>query len=348
MSVHANHACPFNNYRAQNANSKAVALHAQEDFVTIAVRFLTGSAELKGRSLPIRPVSLNVNWRTRMRSDHRHELKTNELADWLMHFPEWAEENRNTLLAAGAIVLVALCIYLFRSFRSETSNARDQIQLTTLVSRLAGEEATAAQKPESFLGFSTTATNLKDFADHVGDREMAAFALIKRGEALRAELHYGNSPVTPDDIAKQVEQAKQCYTEALQKASNAPALAAMAQFGLGLCEEELGNIDKAKEIYHEMAKNPAYEGTAARSAAASRVKAVDDYKGAVAFAPAPAPKPTVTALPPTVNLKPVASKTPESNSVSQPKAEAPAVKPAQPAEANKPAVTTEPNRSGTK
>ena len=36
-----------------------------------------------------------------MRSDHRHELKTNELADWIAHFPEWANKNRTSLVGGG-------------------------------------------------------------------------------------------------------------------------------------------------------------------------------------------------------------------------------------------------------
>ena len=51
-----------------------------------------------------------------MKSDHRHELKTNELADWMAHFPDWARENRNNLIAVGAIVYAlpaALATYLW-------------------------------------------------------------------------------------------------------------------------------------------------------------------------------------------------------------------------------------------
>jgi tetratricopeptide (TPR) repeat protein len=291
-----------------------------------------------------------------MRSDHRHELKTNELADWLMHFPEWAEKNRNTLLIAGAAVVVILAIYVARLYRGESAATQNQARLTRLVGDLATEKDIAARAPDKFLGFGITANALGDFANSVGDKQMAAFALIKRGEALRAELHYATDQNAVNDAAKQIDQAKQCYTEALQKASSSSGLAATAQFGLALCEEESGNLDKAKELYHEIAKNTAYEGTAARAAAASRVKTVDDHKSAVVFPPAP-PKPVAASgprvearlgdanapvaipTPNTVTIKPVAPKAPEGNNVSQPGAVAPAVKPTQPAEANRPAAT---------
>ncbi len=31
-----------------------------------------------------------------MKAEHRHELKTNELADWIVHFPQWFKENQTT------------------------------------------------------------------------------------------------------------------------------------------------------------------------------------------------------------------------------------------------------------
>ncbi len=297
-----------------------------------------------------------------MKSDHRHELKTNELADWLMHFPEWAEQNRSTLLAAGAVVIVILGIYVVRLFRGESAATRDQARLTAAVNELANAKGQAAREPDKFLGFGPVATKLKDFADRVGDRRMAAFALIKHGDALRAEVHYGPAQTTPDEAAKQIDRAKQSYTEALQKAEGTPNLAAAAQFGLALCEEESGNLDKAKTMYHEIAKNTDYEGTAARAAAVSRVKTVDEYKSTVVFPPAP-PKPVAptvqanlrpdanapaVAAPNNVTIKPVAPKPPESNSVAPPtSAAAPAANPAQPAaEANRPVATkpAEPNR----
>jgi hypothetical protein len=289
-----------------------------------------------------------------MKSEHRHELKTNELADWLVHFPEWAKENRTTLIVTGAVILVVLCVYVMRLYRGGSATIRSEVQLTTLVSRLSEEKAKAAQSAQQYLGFVQTAADLEDFASRAPTRQMAAFALIKRGEALRAELHYASSPLTRDDMLKQMEQAKDSYTQALQKAASVPALAASAQFGLGLCEEELGNFDKAREIYTEVAAKAEYSGTCAAAAAADRVKTVDDYRTTVTFKAAPKPKPA-TASTPSIQIPPAEMNVPmviptpnnvavpptipqttaESNSVSQPNAVAPSTT-AGSAEANQP------------
>ena len=87
-----------------------------------------------------------------------------------------------------------------------------------------------------------------------------------------------------------------------------PALAATAQLGLGLCEEELGNAGKAKEIYRAAAGNTAYDGTAAKAAAANRLKTMDDYQGIVVFKPAPPPQ--TQASVPSVQITPGAASSP--------------------------------------
>ena len=46
-----------------------------------------------------------------MKSSHRHELKTNELAEWLSNLPQWAKENRITII--GALVLIVIAFFSY-------------------------------------------------------------------------------------------------------------------------------------------------------------------------------------------------------------------------------------------
>jgi tetratricopeptide (TPR) repeat protein len=243
-----------------------------------------------------------------MRADHRHELKTNELADWLMHFPEWLKENRNSLIGTAAIIVVALAVYFWIYYYKNVASARTQTRLTNLVTQLPKQKADIAraasqQGDQSYL-LIDLAKDLQDFAQSTSNREMSAVALIKRAETLRTELHYRSGEVSHDEMAKQLAQAQASYEQAMKKAEGVPALAATAQFGLGLCEEELGNIDKAKEIYKAVSENAAYDGTSAKAAAAYRLKTVDDYKGMVVFKPAPPPQPPAQASAPTIRINP--------------------------------------------
>jgi len=134
---------------------------------------------------------------------------------------------------------------------------------------------------------------------------MAALALIKQAEALRTELHYRPGTVSEQDVTAQINQAKAAYNEAIQNrlrgASN-PSLTAAAEFGLGLCEEELGNFEKAQQIYQSIAENPDFEGTVPVAQAKHRLDTMADYKQKVIFKPAPTPP---VATKPTIQIKPV-------------------------------------------
>jgi len=238
-----------------------------------------------------------------MRADHRHDLKTNELADWLMHFPDWLRENRNSLLGMAGIIVIAVAVYFWIYYHKNIVSARTQTRLTNLVTQLPRQNADIAQamgKGEQSFLLIDLARDLQDFAQSTNDPEMSALALIERAETLRSELHYRSGEVSRDEMAKQLAQAQASYEQALKKAEDVPALAATAQFGLGLCEEELGNFDKAKGIYKAISENAAYDGTSAKAAAAFRLKTVDDYKTTVVFKPAPPPQ----ASAPTIQLTP--------------------------------------------
>ena len=241
-----------------------------------------------------------------MRADHRHELKTNELADWLVHFPEWLKENRNSLIGTAAVIVVAVAVYFWIYYHKNVASARNQIRLTNLVTQLPRQKADIAQAmsqqgDQSYL-LIDLAKDLQDFAQSTGNDEMSALALIERAETLRTELHYRSGEISRDELTKQIGLAQASYEQALKKAEGVPALAATAQFGLGLCEEELGNLDKAKEIYRAVSENAAYDGTSAKAAAAFRLKTADDYKGVVVFKPAPPPQAQASA--PTIRINP--------------------------------------------
>jgi len=246
-----------------------------------------------------------------MKSDHRHELKTNELADWLGHFPQWAKENRTTLIGAAVVIAVAAAVYFWVFYQKRVVSTRTQVRLTGLVTQLPTQKGAIArslsQGTDQSYVLLDVARDLQEFAQSATDDEMAALALIDRAEAIRAELHYRLGNVSNAELTKQTALAQASYQTALQRASEVPALAAKAQFGLGLCEEELGNFDKAREIYQAVTSNAEYEGTAATAEAAYRLETMADYKGSVVFKVAPEPEPQAAgpqASAPVIQIKP--------------------------------------------
>jgi len=230
-----------------------------------------------------------------MKAEHRHELKTNELVEWLTNLPQWAMENRITLIGAAVVIVVAAGLYFWKVYNKNVVAVQKRVQFTNLASQVSFSKmqilgAQADGRDLSFI-LLQPAEALKNLAQNATTNEMAAFALIKSAEAIRAELHYRLDAGIPQDLAARIEQAKNSYTQAIEKASSSPSLMAAAQFGLGLCEEELGDFDKAAQIYRQVAEDPNLQATVASAAAKYRLETMADYKQKLSFRPAPQPAP---------------------------------------------------------
>ena len=242
-----------------------------------------------------------------MKADHRHELKTNELAEWLGNLPQWTKENLTTIIVISAVIVAAAIFYLHRSY-SKRAVAAEQLEFTNLLNQLSGSKtqilrAQALGRDLSFM-LLQPAGNLRTFAQTANNDRMAALALIKQAEALRTELHYRPGTVSKEDLTAQINQAKAGYADAIERSSFNPSLMAKAKFGLGLCEEELGNFAEAEQIYRNIVVNPNFEGTVAAVQAKYRLDTMTDYKQKVVFKPSPK-EPTPAELPqPMIQIEP--------------------------------------------
>ena len=134
------------------------------------------------------------------------------------------------------------------------------------------------------------ASSLEIAAKEAKNPLQAALALIKQGEALRAELHYNVDDLEMEVVKSQIAQAEKAYENAIDKAKGekgAPPFIAMARFGLGLCAEEVGDFAKAREIYESIATNSELEGTVFPVQAQFRLEIMEDTRGKFVFVKAP-------------------------------------------------------------
>jgi tetratricopeptide (TPR) repeat protein len=244
-----------------------------------------------------------------MKSDHRHELKTNELAEWLSNLPQWTKENLKTIIIVSVLVVAVASLYIWRTYTKNVLQVREELEFTNLLNQLSTSKmqvrnAQMQGRDLSFILIQQPANNLGNFAQNAKNDRMAALALIKKAEALRTELHYRAGAISQEDLTSQINQAKVAYTEAIQTRLNRtsdPYLMATAEFGLGLCEEELGNFDKAQQIYQDITANPDFKGVAVVAAAKHRLGTMADYRQKVIFKPAPTP-PDASPLPSTTDF----------------------------------------------
>lgn len=240
-----------------------------------------------------------------MKAEHRHELKTNALAEWLGNFPAWANQNLKTIIYVLVVVVIVLASSFYYRYQKTVVAEREQNNLTALVSQLPQQKAFIAQKQlenqdNAYMLFQLT-DELDSVAKNASNDVIAATALIKSAEVLRTELHFRFGAVSQQDITTQIGKAKDYYTKAINtylKRSPNPTLEAVAKIGLGLCEEELGNPDAARKLYQEVATGAAYEGTAPAAAAKQRLVAMDSFPEKIVLKPMP--RPAIKALPPVV------------------------------------------------
>ena len=63
-----------------------------------------------------------------MKSEHRHELKTNELAEWLNNFPQWAKQNYRTIIYVTVVVVAIIAAYFWKNYQKNVVAVRKQHQ----------------------------------------------------------------------------------------------------------------------------------------------------------------------------------------------------------------------------
>ena len=246
-----------------------------------------------------------------MRAEHRHELKTNELALWLSNLPVWAKQNIRTITYVSAVVVIAAASLGYHWYQKTVLAEREQAAMTSLLSQLTQQKTQIAQAQMQGIDpaymLLQSVDGLEGLAKNTKNSSVAALASIKEAEILRTELHFRLGAVSQQDFTNQINRAKETYTRALDvylKKSPNSSLEAMAKFGLGLCEEDLGNFDKAQLLYNEIATSAAFEGTTSAIAAKQRLAIMNSFTQKIALKPMPKQTPPPQASPETQTPSP--------------------------------------------
>jgi tetratricopeptide (TPR) repeat protein len=233
-----------------------------------------------------------------MKSEHRHELKTNELAEWLMNFPNWFKENLNMIIYVSAGILVIVSVFGYIWYTRNVQKVEQMTEFTNAVLAIPDQKARIINDQmrgsDSSYVLLQSANELELIAKNSREDGMAALSFIKNAEILRTELHYRPRAVTQAEKRQQINNAKNSYNKAIEKSSSIPSLRASAQYGLGLCEEELSNFTEARKIYEDIINNTEFEGTTGITQAKLRLKEMDNYQQRLVFKSRP------TVVPPLV------------------------------------------------
>jgi tetratricopeptide (TPR) repeat protein len=235
-----------------------------------------------------------------MKAEERHELKTNELAQWILNLPQLIKENLQIIIYVSAAAVLILAAFSYYLYQKDVTAVRNEEDLTRQIGMVSQSKPQIVQAQSKGIDLSynliQTADELNSAAQDIKSDTASAFALIKRGEALRTELHYRPTAVNKETLTSQINLAKASYEKAIEKAGGDPALTAKARYGLGLCEEELGNFTEAQKIYHEIVGDKNLEDTIGYAEARHRLAIMSNYEQPVSFKPAPKPPEPATPM----------------------------------------------------
>lgn len=230
-----------------------------------------------------------------MDAEHRHELKTNELATWLAHLPDWIKQNTNYIIGI-ALIVIGLITWPMLNRMAEQKDISQQTETTNSIQMLENdirkaatpnaEDPQAQQQALSML--LVNADTLLEKASDIENPNLAAIARIKAAQAIRTELQLRPEQVPAETVETQIKKAADVYQKAFDGAQD-PQVKALAKLGLGLCSEELGQTEQAASIYNELVKDEAYAATVVPAQAQTRLDVLAEKTGPVYFAPAPAP-----------------------------------------------------------
>ncbi len=233
-----------------------------------------------------------------MKAEERHQLKTNEL-------PEFLKKHLTTIIACAVTFLLAIFIAPWAVNMWKDSNRIKNSQLQRILvnrsieqTRLVNQAQTAMQDPESTdvgaeynnVPIITELTNLAGGANEAVNITVA----IQQAQTILSELYYSQEDISGERKSEICKKADDLFQQIESNSASNVAATAQAKLGRAMIAEELNQWDRAQSIYNEIVvdKDGKYANTMFATLAQQRLDIMDDLKEIVVFPPAP-PAPPV-------------------------------------------------------
>lgn len=196
-----------------------------------------------------------------MKSEHRHDLKTNDLAKSLLTFQDYAREYGGRVILGLAIVILIIVLIVQRSSNSGAAQlkARDDLayarnQIDRLNHVRVSEDGRPTVRPAELDNLRKL---LQEVRDKASDKAVLAAATVAQGDYNWAMANYPDLPAAatqpslkPDkDRAELLKDAQAAYQQVLSEYGDDVLSVVTARFGLGAVAEDQKNWDDAKKQY---------------------------------------------------------------------------------------------------
>ncbi|MGE3779731.1 MAG: hypothetical protein AB7F89_21260 [Pirellulaceae bacterium] len=189
-----------------------------------------------------------------MKTERRHELQTNKLADWTGHQMEQLRPHGKMILGAailGTVVIVTAIVLI-----NDSHAAQEQAWNDYYLALGAGDRDALANVAKAHAGTEVAWWALQSQADMDLTSGIAAL-YTNRSDAQRA-----------------LDDAQDGYEEILAKAADGGEMQRHALLGLAQVHESRANLDKARETYEKLISQ--FPGTPEASQASRRLGELKD------------------------------------------------------------------------
>jgi len=233
-----------------------------------------------------------------MKAKERHKLKSNDLVDNLREIGEYLQKHGNRILTvvAVALILAGAGLWYYKSKAKDRSMHIMQLQnLMVQADVLQATAAGNARDPQQFnlnsaYNIDSVVGSLGELAQEEAGTPISRTALLQQAEDLRSELLFSNRAVSEQERSQLCEKADHIYQRILTEHPQDIVSVASAKMGLACIAEELGQWDKARQIYQEISadgKEGRLAGTVFPLQAGKRLALLDKISNPIVFPPAP-------------------------------------------------------------
>jgi hypothetical protein len=216
-----------------------------------------------------------------MKSEHRHELKTNDLAKGLFTFQDYVKVYGGRI-ALGVLIAVLIVVLILqrrgkareqeRAMRDNLGYAREQID------RLSHGGAKPTQMTQARQA-------LQEVLEKASDKAVLAEATVLQGELAWALATFPEVPGATTDRtwrpekepAELYKEAKEAYQRVISQYGDQPLPATTAHLGLAAIAESSSDWDEARKQY-EAVKSAASVAPAFKEYADTKLRALEQIK----------------------------------------------------------------------
>lgn len=214
-----------------------------------------------------------------MRTQRRHELRTNDLSAFLQDANDWAKKHSTQIGTVAVVAAVVLVGYILVK-RSKASSADAAWQT------MRGLSFTPAEAAGSF-------ATLEGLIADPPNRDFKMGALLRKARSAIGLALGQEDGFHPEYL----DEAGNAYRELLEGYQQRPAVTGTALLGLATIEEsrfatdgDLGHRAKAEEYLNRLVNEPQFKGTPFQTEAARRLQEYDGTFQVIAMAePEPLP-----------------------------------------------------------